>query len=251
LTQAGPLGRNYRKDWDAFFDVHRDLHREGPGLVEDVALAGQLIGISPQGYVCDAGCGPGGDLAALRQLVPRGRIDGFETVPHFVVAARGRLPADPSVRIIEASMEHLSGPYDLIWSAGAVYFLGVSRALSAWRGALADDGAVAFSHPCLFTDAPSEAALAFWEAEPGGIVTETTTLAEIAAVGWQVLATRPLSEAAWRAYYDPLLARCDKLEAAGTSDSVATAIAAARKEASDWRAVAHETGYMLYIVRPT
>jgi len=238
-------------DWDAFFDVHRDLHREGPGLVEDVAWAGQLIGISPKGYVCDAGCGPGGDLAALRQLVPRGRIDGFETVPHFVVAARGRLPADPSVRIIEASMEHLSGPYDLIWSAGAVYFLGVSRALSAWRGALADDGAVAFSHPCLFTDAPSEAALAFWEAEPGGIATETTTRAEIAGVGWQVLATSPLSEAAWRAYYDPLLARCDKLEAAGTSDSVAAAIAAARKEASDWRAVAHETGYMLYIVRPT
>jgi hypothetical protein len=32
---------------------------------------------------------------------------------------------------------------------------------------------------------------------------------------------------------------------------VAAAIAAARKEASDWRAVAHETGYMLYIVRPT
>ena len=75
--------------------------------------------------------------------------------------------------------------------------------------------------------------------------------AEIAGVGWQVLATSPLSEAAWRAYYDPLLARCDKLEAAGTSDSVAAAIAAARKEASDWRAVAHETGYMLYIVRPT
>ena len=87
-------------------------------------------------------------------------------------------------------MEHLSGPYDLIWSAGAGYFLGVSRALSAWRGALADGGAVAFSHPCLFTDAPSEAAVAFWEAEPGGIATETTSRAEIAAVGWQVHSVR-------------------------------------------------------------
>ncbi len=237
-------------DWDAFFAVHRDLPREGPGLAEDVAWVGGLIGISPQGHVCDAGCGPGGDLAALRQLVPEGRIDGFETVPHFVEAARKRFAGDPSVRILAESMEGLSGPYDLIWSAGAVYFLGVARALKAWRGALSDQGAVAFSHPCLFTDAPSESALAFWEAEPGGIETEQTTRDEIAAAGWRVLAARPLSDAAWAAYYEPMLARCDALEAAGVSESVAAAVVAARQEASDWRAVARETGYMLYVVRP-
>jgi trans-aconitate methyltransferase len=237
-------------DWDAFFAVHRDLLREGPGLAEDVAWVGGLIGISPQGRVCDAGCGPGGDLAALRQLVPQGRIDGFETVPHFVEAARKKFPGDPSVRIFAESMERLSGPYDLIWSAGAVYFLGVAQALNAWRSALTDQGAVAFSHPCLFTETPSKAALAFWEAEPGGIETELTTRAQIAAVGWRVLAARPLSDAAWEAYYGPLVARCDALEAAGVSEPVAAAIAAARKEASDWRAVARETGYMLYVVRP-
>ena len=237
-------------DWDAFFAVHRDLRREGPGLAEDVAWVGGLIGISPQGQVCDAGCGPGGDLAALRQLVPEGRIDGFEMAPHFVDAARKRFAGDPSVRIFAESMEGLTGPYDLIWSAGAVYFLGVARALNAWRGALSDQGAVAFSHPCLFTDAPSKAALAFWEAEPGGIETELTTRDEIAAVGWRVLAARPLSDAAWAAYYEPIEARCDALEAAGVNESVAAAIAAARKEASDWRTVARETGYMLYVVRP-
>ena len=237
-------------DWDAFFAVHRDLRREGPGLAEDVAWVGGLIGISPQGQVCDAGCGPGGDLAALRQLVPEGRIDGFEMAPHFVDAARKRFAGDPSVRIFAESMEGLTGPYDLIWSAGAVYFLGVARALNAWRGALSDQGAVAFSHPCLFTDAPSKAAPAFWEAEPGGIETELTTRDEIAAVGWRVLAARPLSDAAWAAYYEPIEARCDALEAAGVSEAVAAAIAAARKEASDWRTVARETGYMLYVVRP-
>jgi len=237
-------------DWSAFFAVHRDLPREGPGLAEDVAWVGELIGISPQGHLCDAGCGPGGDLAALRQLVPQGRIDGFETVPHFVEAARKKFPGDPSVRIVAESMERLSGPYDLIWSAGAVYFLGVARALNAWRGALTDQGAVAFSHPCLFTDAPSKEALAFWEAEPGGIETEPATRAKIAAVDWRVLAARPLSDAAWASYYEPLVARCDALEAAGVSEPVAGAIAAARKEASDWRTVARETGYMLYVVRP-
>ena len=237
-------------DWDAFLTVHRHLPREGPGLAEDVAWAGHLSTVPANGRVCDAGCGPGGDLAALRQLVPNGRVDGLETVAHFVEAATVRFADDPSVRIIQGSMENLTGPYDLIWSAGAVYFLGVTRALDAWRSALTETGAVAFSHPCLFTDAPSEAALAFWEGEPGSIGTETATRAEIVAAGWQVLGSRQLTDAAWTAYYEPMLARCDKLAAAGPSLAVTAAIAAARKEASDWHAVAGETGYMLYVVRP-
>ena len=237
-------------DWDAFFTVHRDLPREGPGLADDVAWAGRLSAVPKDGYVCDAGCGPGGDLAALRQLVPEGRVDGFETVAHFVEAATFRFADDPSMRIIKGSMENLTGPYDLIWSAGAVYFLGVTTALNAWRRALTETGAVAFSHPCLFTASPSKAALAFWEGEPGSIGTESTTNAEIAAAGWQVLAARPLTDEAWSAYYDPLLERCEMLEAAGTSASVAAAIAAARKEASDWQAVSGDTGYRLYVVRP-
>lgn len=237
-------------DWDAFFVVHRDLPREGPGLADDVAWVGSLIGLSPKGHVCDAGSGPGGDLAALRRLVPEGRVDGFETVAHFVETARNRFVGDPSVRVIEASMENLSGPYDLIWSAGAVYFLGVTRALNAWRRALTATGAVAFSHPCLFNDTPSDAAMAFWESEPGSIGTEVMTRAEIASANWKVLESRRLADQAWSAYYDPMLARCDMLEAAGVSDAVASAIAAARMEAASWRAVAHETGYVLYVVHP-
>ncbi len=238
-------------NWDAFFTVHRDLPREGPGLAEDVIWAGRLSRLPRQGRVCDAGCGPGGDLATLRRLVPDGHVDGFETVSHFVEAADNRFTEDASVQITEASMENLTGPYDLIWSAGAVYFLGINRVLNAWRSALTETGAVAFSHPCLFTDSPSSAALAFWEAEPGDIGTETTTRTEIAAAGWQVIATRPLADEAWTAYYGPMLARCDELEAAKVTDAVATAIAEARAEAANWRAVARETGYMLYLVRPS
>jgi hypothetical protein len=65
-----------------------------------------------------------------------------------------------------------------------------------------------------------------------------------------VLGSRQLTDEAWSAYYDPMLERCEMLEAAGTSASVAAAIAAARKEASDWRAVSGETGYRLYVVQP-
>lgn len=235
-------------DWDAFFVVHRDLDREGPGLAEDVVWAAHVAGLRRDGRVCDAGCGPGGDLAELRRAVPEGRVDGFDQVPHFVQAAKDRFADDPAVTVTRASMAGLGGPYDLIWSAGAVYFLGVEQALTLWRKALSQTGAVVFSHPALWSDNASEAARDFWGGDAHG--TDAENRAEIAAAGYGVIDARRVSEAGWEAYYGPLLARCDQLEADGASAAVAEAIAQMRDEAAAWRAIRMETGYMLYAVRP-
>ncbi len=235
-------------DWDAFFIVHRDLPREGPGLTEDVSWAAQIARVPPDGRVCDAGCGPGADIAPLRAAVPQGRVDGFEQVDHFVAAAKKRYGDDPAITILQASMASLTGPYDLIWSAGAVYFLGVTEALRTWRPALAPDGAVVFSHPCFWTDAPSPGAVAFWGGDP--VANEAETRAQIAAAGYGVFDSRRVTSAAWQAYYGPLLARCDALEEAGPTEALAEAIAQSRQEAAAWHAHQDETGYQLYAVRP-
>ena len=232
---------------EAFFTLHRDLPREGPGLAEDVAWAAHVTGLPADGRVLDAGCGPGGDLAALGRAVPRGRVLGLDRVPHFVAAARERFAGDPVIRAEEGDMAAApGGPYDLIWSAGAVYFLGISGALAAWRRVLTPSGAVVFSHPTLWEDTPG--ARAFWGADPCG--TEAAHRAEIAAAGWGVIATRRVTEACWMAYYGPLLARCDALEE-GADPALAEVIAEARAEVASWRQVRDQTGYMLYAVRPT
>jgi hypothetical protein len=99
-------------------------------------------------------------------------------------------------------------------NGGRRLFLGVSRALNAWRRALTDTGVVAFGHTCFFTETPSEAALAFWDGEPGSIGTERTTRSEITSAGWQFIAVRPPTEKAWAADYEPMLARCNMLKQA-------------------------------------
>lgn len=230
-----------------FFTVHRDLPREGPGLAEDVVWAAHVAEVPQDGRVCDAGCGPGGDLAALRKAVPAGRVDGFEQVAHFVEAAQKRFADDPAITVVDADMAGLTGPYDMIWSAGAVYFLGVGPALTAWRRALTPNGAIVFSHPCHFVDAPSDDAVAFWEGEP--VASEAATRAEIFEAGFGVIGARRVTDDGWNAYYGPLLARCDALED-GASEELLSAIADARREATEWRNVRGETGYMLFAVRP-
>ena len=69
---------------------------------------------------------------------------------------------NPRVTAYKGDMAKLKGPFDFIWCAGAVYFLGIRKALRAWRPALTRGGAVAFSQPALLVADPSEAARVFW-----------------------------------------------------------------------------------------
>lgn len=60
---------------DAFFTVHRDLPREGPGEAADVRWALDQLGLSGPIDVLDAACGPGADLVELADALPQARID--------------------------------------------------------------------------------------------------------------------------------------------------------------------------------
>jgi hypothetical protein len=58
---------------------------------------------------------------------------------------------------------------------------------------------------------PGAEAQAFWQQEYPDIQTVPTRLAQIAAMGYQVLAHFTLSEAGWDNYYQPLKARIAEL----------------------------------------
>ncbi len=232
-----------------FFDIHRGLDREGPGLPKDVAWAVALAGLSGQVRVCDAGCGPGADLVTLADTLPEARIDGIDGVEHFVEEAQDRVARfGDRVRVRVGDMAAISGPYDLIWCAGALYFLGVTEGLKTWRKALAPGGAVAFSEPCLDADA-SDAARAFWQGE--GTVGDLASIrARVAAAGYEILGERMITGAAWQAYYAPMEARIAVLKAAGRGQELTEAIAQAEAEIANWRAAPEEIAYVLMLVRP-
>ena len=165
----------------------------------------------------------------------------------FIRALRQDWSADDRVWAETGDMAALDGEYDLIWSAGAVYFLGVTAALTAWRGALKDGGAVAFSHPCFFTDTPSAAARAFWD---GFTPTDAAGIAaEVRAAGYETLATRRVSDTGWKMYYQGLAARAAQLRPNADAEMLAV-LTACDTEIAGWRASRSETGYLLSVVRP-
>ncbi len=234
---------------DAFFRLYRNLDREGPGEPEDVFWAADILNLPPDARICDAGCGSGGDMPSLLDVAPKGRVTAVDSHRPFIDELLVRVDADETRVVAYAgSMAKLKGPFDLIWSAGAVYFLGIEKCLSVWRPALAKTGAIAFSHPCHFANTPSEAAVAFWMGECE--VTDAAGIdGQVRRSGYETLAVRRVSNVAWEAYYGSLQARILALRA-GSDEALNAVLDASQSEIDDWTMVRDETGYLLSVVSP-
>lgn len=222
-------------------DLFLRLDRAGPGDAESLRWALGVAGTPADARVLDAGCGTGADTGTLLAAVPQGQVTALDAAPAFVARAATTYPA---VTAIVGDMEAPpAGPWDLIWSAGAVYNIGVSRALEAWRGVLAPNGCVAFSDLRWTTDTPPEEARAFWQAEGVSLTDATGLEAEVRAAGWRVKGARWVGRAGWAAYYDPP-------DQALAVEPDAALVAAFRAEIALWKRWGDSYDYRLLVVEP-
>lgn len=235
----------------AFWMIHNGLPREGPGDRASLEWAVRAAGLRADARICDAGCGPGADVPGLLAHVPRGRVHAVDLHPPFVAQLRTRFVREPRLQAEVADFTALAGPYDLIWSAGAVYAVGLEAALQAWRRALAPGGRVALSHLCWTGAARPPEAAAFWAEEYPDMADAAAAEATIVAAGWRIVARTRVSDAAWEAYYTPLAARLDALAPGAPDDpDFAAEIAHHRREIAVWRAHGDSFGYMLFLLAP-
>lgn len=233
-----------------FFTLHRDLPREGPGEPADVHWALAEAGLAGAVRVIDAACGPGADLVTLAEALPDAQIEGVDLQAHFVAAAQDRVAAfGPRVSVRQGDMAVLDGPADLIWCAGAVYFLGISAALAAWAPVLAPRGHICFSEPVYVTDPPSAAAQRFWSSEGVDVTTRDGLAAKVKAAGFRTVAARTLAPSAWAAYYVPQAARIEALRP-GAAPDLARVLEAAAQEFALWRTAPEEITYAQLLVAP-
>ena len=231
-----------------FFTLHKDLPREGPGDTESLEWTLSHIDLPRDGAILDAGCGPGADIADLLRFVPAGRVSGIDAHAPFIDAARDRHADNPQVSLVQGDMASPpDGPYDLIWCAGALYFLGIKAGLSAWKPHLKSGAHVIFSEPLYFVDQPSDNAVEFWEGYPTGHLADVN--GAITAAGYQLTAHRKLPDAAWEAYYKPMEQRIAKLRPEA-SDALHAVLDKAETEIAGWRDYKDETGYGQFIVTP-
>jgi hypothetical protein len=227
----------------AFFHLYADLPRAGPGEPEDVRWALATAG-TPQGArILDAGSGPGGDIGTLLEH-PGAPVTAVDAHAPFVDATPG--PPSRDVTAFAGDMATAEGPFDFIWCAGALYFLGVASGLAAFRPRLAEGAP---------SPSPSPASSPTPRPTRHRLLGRLSHAHRIEAprrdrgAGYRILATRRLSDAAWDAYYTPLLARAAALRP-GADPDLLRVILAAEAEAALWHRVKDETGYLLVLAVP-
>lgn len=244
---------------EMFFELYEGLPRQGPGNRASAARALALCGPLPVApRIGDFGCGGGGQTLHLSDLLPTSTIDAIDTHAPLVTRLRVALAARGLTSRVHAQIGDMAQPpfppgsFDLIWSEGALYQIGVAHGFARWRSLLRPHGCIAFTEAVwLRPDPPAEVA-AMWDAEYPQLATVAANLAIVANAGYRVLGHFTLPpEAWWDDFYTPMEARIAKLRAkySGRPDALATLVLLQRevdlhRRYSDWY------GYEFFVVRP-
>lgn len=234
---------------DPFFTLHADLPREGPGDRVSLDWAMSLANLPRDAAILDAGCGPGADIEALLAHAPEGHVTAVDLHPGFIAQVKAHWGDDLRVTAEVADMRAPEGPFDLVWSAGALYFLGITAGLEHFRTRLAPGGVVAFSELVWLSEERPKAAVAALAQEYLPMGNIATLEARIEAAGFDLFGLRVLSDDAWEAYYTPLDARVARLRPVADA-ALAKVLDEAEAEAALWRAHRDAFGYALAVVRP-
>lgn len=217
--------------WDIFFEVYEALPRQGPGNRDGAARALALCRDLPaRPSVLDLGCGVGGQTLHLAELTSGSIVAVDKHIPcigrlNATLAARG---LTQRVRPLIADMAATGLPpasFDLIWSEGALYNLGIGPALGICRGLLRPGGYLAFTDAVWRKKNPPGEVLAAFEADYPAMGFTGDILTLIARTGFELLGHFTLpDEAWWDDFYTPMQTRVQELRGkyAGDGEALST-----------------------------
>lgn len=216
--------------WEVFLEVFEALPRQGPGRRDCAARAFDLCrGLPPAPAVLDLGCGGGAQTLHLADLVSGNIVAVDRHVPFVERLRRTVAERGLSHRIwaIVADMEATGFPpesFDLIWSEGALYNLGIEKALRICRALLRNRGSLAFTDAVWRKEDPPPEVRALFEGYPG-MGWASDVLAAIERSGFEPLGHYALpDEAWWDDFYTPMKKRLQVLRAKYSADREALSV---------------------------
>lgn len=199
---------------DLFFEIHKDIPREGPGENASTKQALLMLTDLPsEPCILDIGCGPGMQTIELAKN-SNGRIVALDTHKPFLdVLIKTSVEEGVSEKIdaIEGSMFSLAfdkNSFDIIWSEGAIFIIGFSRGIKEWREYIKTGGYLVVSEISWLREDIPEEARTFWESDYPEIKGISDNIKIIQESGYSPVGHFVLPTSGWwNDYYNPLIER--------------------------------------------
>lgn len=217
--------------WEIFFELYEGLPRQGPG---NRACAEKAFGLCrelpPTPAVLDLGCGVGGQTLHLASMTS-GTIVAVDNHAPFIerlgrtVAERG---LSDRIRPLVGDMANPGMPpesFDLIWSEGALYQIGIENALLICHGLLRPGGYLAFTDAVWRKDNPPPEIKTSFDLDYPEMGMVADVLEAIDETGLSLVHHFTLpDEAWWDEFYTPMERRIEDLRGKLAGDTEALGV---------------------------
>ena len=240
-------------------DLHIGGQRQGPGGKEQTLLALKLSGVELESNIeiADIGCGTGASTLVLAEKLKNARITAIDLFPEFleVLADRARDAGYSNrINIVQGDMESLrfdDESLDLIWSEGAIYNIGFSRGVEAWRRFLRPKGVLAVSEITWLRPDPPADVRRFWDEQYAEIGTVQEKITVLERFGYDMLGYFILPPSCWiENYYGPTESRTsDFLQRHADQPGARELIEMERQEAAMYERCQSVYSYGFYVAR--
>ncbi len=196
-------------------DLHRPNPHLGPGGLQQTLRALDLSGLRNRRnlHIADLGCGTGASTLVLADNLDAD-ITAVDLFPAFLEELHTRAEQrglGGRIRTLATNFDDLPFPdasLDAIWSEGAIYNLGFSAGVAAWRRYLKPGGVLAVSELTWLHPSPPRPLWDHWKAEYPEVGTAAEKIAVLESHGFTPIGYFPLPVECWLDnYYGPLQAR--------------------------------------------
>lgn len=240
-----------------FIEMFAALPRQGPGSEACTLRALEALKphLTPAPAILDIGCGAGAQTLTLAKALP----DAIITAVDLEASLLEKLSRDAHELGLAERIETMSGDmgemgkleldrtFDLIWSEGAIYIIGLEQGLQAWKPLLKAGGCLAISHIAWLTDSPSSLALNFWQMAYPQIAHRQANADIIQQQGFRIVDQFDLPASAWwQDYYTPMEQALEQLP--DTPEAEALALEC-RTEIDLYKQHGEEYGYVFWLLK--